>query len=126
MKRYQTKIFTAGLMLFLAFSTGCYYDQVLPVGPDPNDEISFGTQIQPIFTNKCVACHAPGGVASLLDLTEGNAYDNINTAQYINAADPKSSLIYTKPAPNGGHGAQYSQSESGTVLLWIEQGAENN
>ena len=126
MKRYQTRILTAGLVLFLAFSTGCYYDKVLPDGPDPGVEISFATDIQPVFTNKCIACHAPSGVASFLDLTEGNAYDNINTTKYIDKADPTSSLIYTKPAPNGGHGGKYSQSESGTVLQWIEQGAQNN
>ena len=126
MNRYQTKILTAALVLFLAFSTGCYYDQVLPDGPDPGDEISFSAQIQPIFTNTCVACHAPGGVASLLDLTEGNAYNNINNTTYINLGNPSSSLIYTKPAPNGGHGGKYNQTESATVLQWIEQGAQNN
>ena len=126
MKRYQTKILTAGLVLFLAFNTGCYYDKVLPGGPDPSEEISFATDIQPIFTSKCIACHAPNGVASFLDLTEGNAYDNINTTKYIDKADPSASLIYTKPAPNGGHSAEYSLSQSATVLQWIEQDAQNN
>lgn len=124
MKKYRTKLLN-GLMiaLLVIIANGCYYDQVVPGGPPPDAEISFSNQIQPIFDTKCAGCHPP---AAGLDLTPGNAYGSINKTPLIEPSNPSSSVIYTKPAPNGGHPGTYSQTESATVLQWIEQGAINN
>jgi len=115
-------------MFFLAFTTGCYYDQVyvapeIPDLPPPDEEISFDTQIQPIFTAKCIACHPP---TRSLDLTEGKAYASINNATYIDLGTPAESLIYTKPSPTGSHPGQYNTTEAALLLRWIEEGAQNN
>lgn len=126
--KYNLRLVGLSLMLFLAFNTGCYYDQVyvapeIPDLPPPDEEISFETQIQPIFTAKCIACHPP---TKGLDLTDGNAYASINNATYINSGTPAESLIYTKPAPTGSHSQKYSTTEAALLLRWIEEGAQNN
>lgn len=122
------KLLSASLMFFLAFTTGCFYDQVYiaPVIPDlPDEPVSFAAEIQPVFTAKCIACHPS---IRGLDLTEGNAYANINNATYINRGTPAESLIYTKPDPAGTetHSTKYSTTEAAIVLKWIEEGAPNN
>ena len=97
-----------------------------PKYPDENvGPISFADNIQtPIFNVKCTSCHRVGGIASFLDLTEGNAYANINNATYINLGTPPQSLIYTKPL--AAHGGTYSTSEADIVLAWIAEGAMDN
>ena len=113
-------------MLFLAFNTGCYYDQVYiaPVIPDlPDEPVSFAAEIQPVFTAKCTQCHPP---TMGLDLSEGNAYNSINDPKYINLGTPAESLIYTKPDPAGSHPAKYSTTEAAIVLKWIKEGAKDN
>ena len=125
--KYNFRLVGLSLMLFLAFNTGCYYDQVyvapedIPdLGPDP---VSFAAEIQPIFTAKCTTCHPP---TKQLDLLEGNAYASINNTTYINSGTPAESLIYTKPAPTGSHSEKYTTTEAAIVLKWIEEGAQNN
>lgn len=111
------------IMSLLVSLGGCYYDQIVPDGPPPGAEISFATDIQPIFDNKCNGCHPPAGG---LDLTTGNAYEAINKLPYVDVSNPSASTIYTIPAPNASHGNTYSPGEAATVLQWIEQGALNN
>ena len=87
--------------------------------------ISFAVNIQTaIFNPKCAGCHNNTSPQGGLDLTEGNAYNNINNATYINLTMPSSSLIYTKPLAS--HGGTYSPGEADNVLKWIEQGAIDN
>jgi len=125
--KYNFRLVSLSLMLFLAFNTGCYYDQVY-VAPEPPpdlgpDPVSFAAEIQPIFTDKCVSCHPP---TRSLDLTVGNAYASINNTTYINLGTPAESLIYTKPHPDGSHSQKYSTTEAAIILKWIEEGAQDN
>ena len=127
----RIKLLTASLMLFLAFNTGCYYDQVYiaPVIPDlPDEPVSFAAEIQPVFTAKCVRCHSSGNPTAGLDLSEGNAYNNINKLPIVDKSTPAESLIYTKPDPAGSefHNTKYSTTEAAIVLKWIEEGAQDN
>jgi len=106
---------------------GCAYNFIVPepvVDPgDPDaEEISFAAEIVPIFTTKCVRCHTTG--KQLPDLTADNAYSSLNSTRYVNKTTPESSLIYTKPT--GNHSATYSDAEAAKILLWINQGAQNN
>jgi hypothetical protein len=120
------------LMAVLALvMTGCYYDWIVPEQvPDiPDDqEISFTANILPIFTtgNNCTSCHKPASTPP--DLTAANAYNQINTAKYINRTTPVESGIYKVPAPNSsGHRHKvYTATEAALILKWIEQGAKNN
>jgi hypothetical protein len=114
------------LLVLLAFTTGCYYDSVVPPEFEVKD-VSFSTQVEPIFytKTKCTSCHIAGGPASFLDLSQGTAYTSINDPKYIDLSSPESSLIYTKPLPGQGHTA-YTAEEAAYVLQWIKEGALEN
>ncbi|WP_320112415.1 hypothetical protein [Draconibacterium orientale] len=106
---------------------GCAYNWIVEeqaIDPgDPNaPEVSFSTQIVPIFTSKCITCHTTGSQTP--DLTPANAYNSLNSSRYVNTSNPESSLIYTKPLSS--HSQTYSTAEAALVLTWITQGAQNN
>ena len=119
---------------FLLFAFGillnaCTYDFIVkeelpPV--DPTVTILFATQIVPIFTDKCVACHKTGGQAP--DLSAANAFNNIKSMNLTNATTPENSLIYTYPHPSTTMHSwkKYTAAEAQLVLTWIQQGAKNN
>lgn len=127
MKIFKLLFAVAAVTLILS---GCKYDFIVPEDvPDPDDpnaeQVSFAQEIQPIFTNNCTSCHDTGG--QMPDLTAGNAYSSINTTRYINFDTPGESLIYTRPHPsNTGSHPTYSESQAAKLLLWINQGAQNN
>lgn len=121
------KIIFSIVIMALIFGA-CTYDFIVEeavIDPDDPDtpDISFSTQIAPIFASKCTACHYSGN--QLPDLTSENAYSSLNTSRYINRSEPASSLIYTKPSPTGNH-VKYTEAEAALVLTWITQGAQNN
>ena len=62
----------------------------------------------------------------LYEVITDNAFNSINSDEYINLTTPENSLIYTKPSPGASHGATYSTEEAAFVLAWIKQGAEDN
>ncbi|MDX8340192.1 hypothetical protein SLH46_13415 [Draconibacterium sp. IB214405] len=121
------KIILSIVVMGLIFG-GCAYNFITeeevidPSDPDAPD-VSFSTEIVPIFSSKCVACHYAGN--QMPDLSPENAYSSINSSRYVNTSDPASSLIYTKPSPTGSH-VKYSEAEAALVLTWITQGAQNN
>ncbi len=118
-------------VVFMAFLySGCKYDFIVPeevIDPgDPNaEQVSFSEDIIPIFTDNCTSCHDTGG--QMPDLTPDNAYSALNTTRYINTSSPDESLLYTKPDPSGsGSHPKYSEADAAMILVWIQQGAENN
>ncbi len=116
------------LVMFGLLLHACTYDFIVKEEVptvDPTVDVSFATQILPIFTtDKCISCHKSGGQAP--DLT--NAYATIKSMNLTNTATPESSLIYTYPNPASTlHTWQkYSAGEAQLVLTWIKQGAKNN
>ncbi len=121
------KIIFSIVIMALIFG-GCTYNFIVeetaidPTDPDAPD-VSFSQEIVPIFASKCTGCHYTGNQSP--DLTADNAYSSLNTSRYINASEPASSLIYTKPSPTGNH-VQYTDAEAALVLTWITQGAQPN
>lgn len=107
------------LGLAIGLFASCTYDQnPVPVVPE---EVSFATDLVPMFEAKCNACHA--SVAPVL--TSDVAYGNLINFNYINTTDPASSLFYTKI--DGGSMDSYASNEDRSVVLkWIEQGALDN
>ena len=113
------------LVLLMLFVSGCYFDE----GEEfiaPN-EVSFATDIQPIFSNNCTSCH-PVLIASP-DLTEGNSYDAITNGVYIVPNDPEASLLYQRllgnpriMPPSG----SLPISQIQLIENWIDQGAPDN
>ena len=121
-KRIFSLAFLAIMGVFFFYS--CAYDTLVPDKINPDKKVLFSTDIQPIFTQKCVTCHT-GSPAP--DLRPGNSYNSLTTGNYINKTSPNQSKIYTEIAPNGGM-YQWSNNitDSQLVLLWIQQGALNN
>ncbi len=124
----KNKIFLIIAVLGLAISA-CEYDFIAPeeVPEIPIDEdVSFSEEIQPIFTARCVDCHKSGGQAP--DLTQNNAYQSINRIKYIDLDNPESSMIYSYVLPGAStHGhRQYTATQAQYILVWIQQGAQNN
>jgi mono/diheme cytochrome c family protein len=86
---------------------------------DIPDEVSFATEIQPIFNSKCATCHT----ATAPVLTAGNSYNALINGNYINTTDPAASEIVVKT--NTGHGG-LTPGEKALLLAWITDGAQNN
>ena len=131
----KTFKFLFAILAFALLSSGCVYNFIVPedVAPpvDPGDpdapQISFSTQIVPIFNdnNNCTSCHGAGGRAPVL--TTENAYASINP-KYINSATPEESKIYAYPHPDTNTHKQkkYTANQANLILGWISQGAKDN
>jgi mono/diheme cytochrome c family protein len=117
------------MILLAAVLAGCSYNWIMPeevTPPNPDGEpVSYATQIQPIFTAKCISCHNTGGTAP--DLSSGKSYNQV-VPGYVNLTTPADSEIYTFPSPSTSVHAwkKYSANEATLVLTWIEEGAKNN
>jgi hypothetical protein len=126
--RSGIKLIGVSLILYLAFSTGCYYDQVVPVVPElPEEDVSYAGEMQPYFDAKCVSCHNGTGIP--LNLVASVSYSNLLTGgspPYVDVANPTSSKLYTKIAAGGSMEQYSSPTETAMTLKWIEEGAQNN
>ena len=112
------------MLLILAFFTSCEYEKIQPLDTsDLPGEVSFIEHIQPVFTENCVKCH--GGSTSP-DLSEGNAYFDLTSGNYIDTDNPGNSYIYQKLSGSGSMAAYADDYERALILKWIEQGAEDN
>ncbi len=120
------------MVLFAIVISSCKYNFIVPIEEEvpidtiPGDQpVSFATQIQPIFTNKCISCHKSGGTAP--NLVAGSSYNQVVPA-HVNLSKPEESTIYTFPAPATSKHSwkKYNSSEANLVLTWIKEGAKNN
>ena len=124
----------------IAFVQGCRHDYL--VDPAPS-EVSFASDIQPIFNSYCVGCHvAEGAAGSYLILTPASSYSNLlNQSSKQNSFwklvvpfKPDSSLLYLKiSTSNPPVGNRMPSGESdltastiNTIRTWISNGAKNN
>jgi hypothetical protein len=129
----MNKIFKILLLVVMAafLATSCKYDWIIPeevpvIDPDdPSQQISFSTQILPIFSgNNCTSCH---NGSQIPDLRDDRAYAAINTTRYINKSEPQQSRIYTVAHPDlNNHYRKYTATQAAVILAWIQQGAKNN
>ena len=126
MKRFSIY---AGAMLFIILDlvlTGCYKDIIVESDPDgPPQQVSFSTELLPIFTKNCAlsGCHAAGAHAPIL--TEEKAYSALNNGVYVNTLLPKQSKLYLEI--NGEMGPYIpSPTDKRKVFDWIRNGAPNN
>ncbi len=129
MKSYLHKV---SALLLCLFVVSCYYDETVIVEvPDvPEDqEISFETDIEPIFVQEgkdCTVCH--NGTIASPDLRTGNAYNAI-VPDYVVPGDADASELYQK-LPGNNHpveaGFLLNVDEMALIKAWIDRGAENN
>lgn len=123
MKSYRgIKTLAVSLMLGMVFTTGCYYDKVLP--PEPPDMVSYSQNMQPFFDTKCVSCHNGTGIP--LNLEASVSYAQLIFGDYVDTSNPKNSELYKEISPGGDMEQHASDLERAMTLKWIEQGAKNN
>lgn len=104
--------------------SSCEYKFIEPVAIQiPDGPVSFADDVEPIFQNKCVSCHASRNPI----LSTGSAFNSLTSGGYVNVSDPESSSLIKKVMGGhpGGSGSLNSQ-EIGIILKWIQDGAENN
>lgn len=85
------------------------------------DLLSFQTDIQPIFTVNCIACH--GGIKTP-DLRDGNSYTALTNGGFVNTPAETSRLYLQMNSL--GHTVRSSVNEKSRVLRWIQEGVHNN
>jgi hypothetical protein len=116
-------------------------------GDNGDTAISFARDIQPIFTVSCAlsGCHAGGSPSAGMNLSDGQAYQNIVNVPSVGLAsmnrvtpgEPDNSYLIHKiqgtQASVGGGGSRMpligcclAQSQIDTIRAWVEAGAENN
>jgi len=116
---------TAALLLFV----GAAIAQELP--PASSDPVDFAADIEPLFEQRCLACHGPAMQMSGLRLdrkTEAMKGGHSGPA-ILPGKSAESRLIhmiagYRVKAAMPPGGPSLSASEIGTVRAWIDQGAE--
>jgi hypothetical protein len=102
----------------------CEYDTIEfdKVVIPPDQEVSFSSDIIPIFTSNCIQCH-DGGTDP--DLRASNAYNAIVNNGYINIDEPADSELY-KILFRGSHSTRATSTEKQLILEWITRGAKND
>lgn len=124
MKILRTFMILIPLVFFLS---SCEYEWIQPEKVPVPDELSFSTDIMPIFNNGCNTnvCHGAGGTPP--DLSEGNAYSSLINEGFVDVDLPEASMLYTCML-TGGSMAPYVQrpGDADIILAWIQQGANNN
>jgi hypothetical protein len=113
--------FALVLVISGAFLTGC--EKYVIEGPEKPENVSFATDIIPIFTKNCISCH--GGAISPNFKAEF-AYSSITTSNLVSVSTPESSKLYDKLLNSSTHQSKTTPLEELTILTWIEEGAKNN
>ncbi len=119
---------------------------VLGGGAAAADQVSFSAQIQPIFDQNCVVCHAKGAESGGLNLTKRKVYKSLvgtkSTEAPLNRVEPgdpaKSYLIHKldgsykavggtgDPMPKMDIPHPLAASDIALITQWIAEGAPNN
>ena len=130
------------LLLAVALAAGCSDegDPAAPNGdpdPDPGAQLSFASDVQPIFDARCgPACHGANGNGGL-DLRPGQSHASLvgvtsptYQAPRIEAGDPAGSVLFNKITDTGVYGPlmpaggpALSADRIAVIRAWIEAGA---
>jgi hypothetical protein len=115
---FTKRTFIAVLLLSMAAFVSCEKYVWEPPKVDNTIPVSFQNEIVPIFT-VCKGCHGPSfppNFASVATLIDGG---------FINTTTPESSQIYQRIV-SGHHSSGVSEEQKQKLLIWIQQGAQNN
>ena len=140
---YQIAISSLYTVVLAGAAIGC---QVNLPDPPVDREVSFATEIQPIFTQRCAGCHSDGGFADNqgipMRLVEGLTLDSIvnqpssqdSGLTLVIPSDAANSLLFLKVSENDPPigstmpliGEMLPSGELGLIRDWIDQGAMDN
>ena len=117
----KVMIYLTGALIF--FLSGCSnYEIPAPPCPEGISGMSFSRDIQPIFSNNCLACHS-GNQSP--DLSPGWSYDELTGGGFVDTEFPCSSLIY-QAFSFSVHDGKLTEEEQLKILGWIQEGAQDN
>lgn len=126
---HMKNIFKILILTVMALSLGSCYNDTFPEdnGPDPVD-VSYATDIQPMWDNDCVSCHQ-GNIPPNLEAAV--SYDELINGGYVISGNADDSVLYHSLLGTNGvslmpPGAMWPSSSIKTVESWINEGAENN
>jgi len=120
-KRIRQLLVAMVLATWVFWISSCEKFHWAPEVIDPVDTVHFQTNIQPIFTANCLACH--GAIQSPI-LKDGKAYKNLKDGGFVELPG-ETSRLYLKMTSSG-HDSKSSDGDKQKVLIWINQGALNN
>jgi len=109
-------------VLFTIVAACTKYQIPAPECPEGRSGMSFSNDIQPIFNNKCVSCHAGNQPP---DLSDGWSYEELMDGDYVSEAEfaCESSLYQVF---SGTHSGRVTEEELLEILGWIQEGAKDN
>lgn len=124
-----TSIISSLALIVIIAMSGCYKDVIMPdvaLDPDgPPQQVSFSTDLAPIFNASCTdaGCHVSGSHKPYL--TSDVSYQQIVNGGYVNTVVPKQSILYTMI---NGDMREFmpSAADRQRVYDWIRNGAPNN
>jgi hypothetical protein len=138
------------LAIALAGLAGCLDALAPEVGPpsevttcdadsDPTREVSFATDVSPIFRRACDRCHQPGGDGQQQSGLDVSTYDSLRAGGTRSVGTividrmPCSSVLYQKtgPAPPFGmrmprNASPLADADRALIHDWIAEGAEDD
>lgn len=122
--RFTPAIAIAALAL-MALLSGCEYEFVEPEKVPVVTQVSFATDVIPIFNASCnmSGCHSAGGTSP--DLSPANAYNSLSQGGLIDTANPAGSEIYVV-ITTGSMKSFATPTQANMILTWIQKGALNN
>ena len=101
--------------------SSCEKYTYMPEVINPVDSVHFATEIQPIFNANCISCH---GAIKAPDLREGHSYNALTTGGYVDLPG-ETSVLYLK-ITSSDHAPRTTDVDKQKILIWINQGANNN
>ncbi len=126
MKNKRKKVQLFLVFICFIFLSSCEYNYIeYDIQPAP-DNVSFDSDIIPIFNASCNmgGCHTAGHFS--VDLTPANAYVDIFAKNLVDTISPADSKLYSKLALPGTHDGRSDATQRSLILAWIEQGAKDN
>lgn len=125
----MNKIIKTGLVVFIAFASGCYYDseeQLYPKISSPCDDVNvtFSGTVKPILQT-CQTCHSnsnsvsSGGGVRLQDYND--ILDYVKSGKLMGSVSHSQGFI---PMPDGG--GKIPDCEIAQLQKWIDNGTLNN
>ncbi len=113
-------ILTGSMLVVLTACT----KYVIPKPDCPEDlptNVSYTSDVQPLFDANCVMCH---GGSQAPDLSPGWSYDELTQGGYVDTDFPCDSKLYQ--VFSGTHDGRASDEEIKTMLGWMTEGAQDN
>ena len=125
MTSYHFIAFLFAFSLLTFFWTGCYYDneeELYPFEPCETANMSFATNIMPIFNQNCNVCHATSqALGNVILDTHAEVKKQVDAGRLLGAIRHENTFF---PMPQGQ--PQLSSCTIEKIASWVAAGAPNN